>query len=113
MNDLSCIFCKIIKGEIPSKKIKETDQVLVIEDRAPKAPIHYLIIPKIHVVNLKEIQEKDKECLWATLMMAKELSGTIENASAFNLLSNNGAAAGQSVFHLHWHFVAGAGPHRF
>jgi len=101
----SCIFCKIITNKIPSKKIKETDSVLVIQDISPKAPTHLLIIPKKHIINLAHMQEDELSIITETLKMAQTLSKEIK--TGFNLISNNGTDVGQSVLHLHWHFLAG------
>jgi len=109
----SCIFCKIISGAIPAKKIYETDQVLVIQDIAPKAPIHYLIIPKQHVPNIQSCSDqdhdRDKMMLGTLLLTAQHLSQTLPGNPEFKLVSNNGASVGQSVFHIHIHFLAGGG----
>ena len=111
MSDQNCIFCRIIKKEIPSKIIKETDDLLVIEDIHPKAPIHYLIIPKKHIINISYLEEVNSNLGWQILKMAKEfswdLSKNTKEPISFNLISNNGTHAGQSVFHIHWHFLAG------
>ena len=101
----SCIFCKIIANKIPSKKIKETDSVLVIQDIVPKAPTHLLILPKKHIINLAHAKPEDFSIITDTLKMAHTLSE--EAKTGFNLISNNGADVGQSVLHLHWHFLAG------
>ena len=101
----SCLFCKIIDGKIPSKKIEETDSVLVIQDIAPKAPIHYLILPKKHIINISHAQPQDFPYLVETLKVAHIIGNSI--TTGFNLVLNNGSDVGQSVFHLHWHFLAG------
>lgn len=106
--DASCIFCKIIKGDIPSTKIKETDTILVIADIAPKAPVHYLILPKNHIKNISALQRDDDQFVLDSIKVAQELSMTLQQPASFNLVTNNGEAAGQSVFHLHWHFISGA-----
>jgi diadenosine tetraphosphate (Ap4A) HIT family hydrolase len=107
MFDKSCIFCKIVQKEISGKLIKENEHVLVIEDIVPKAPIHYLIIPKKHVVNLGQAQDIDLVYGFEMMKIARELGGMLQPPAAFNLISNHGAAAGQSVFHWHCHFIAG------
>jgi diadenosine tetraphosphate (Ap4A) HIT family hydrolase len=103
----ACIFCKIIKKEIPSTVMYENEFVLVVNDISPKAPIHYLIFPKKHIVDISHVVAEDWCCIVETLKMASELGKKLLPPSAFNLISNNGAAAGQSVFHMHWHFLAG------
>ncbi len=113
MFEQNCIFCKIINKEIPSNIIYETERVLVIEDLHPKAPYHYLILSKKHVENINFIGDDDLGIIADMVAVARDLSKKIRQESnltepvAFNLISNNGAAAGQSVFHLHWHFLAG------
>lgn len=102
-----CIFCKIIAKELPAKVIAETDNILVIEDIAPKAPIHYLIIPKKHIKDVPSLSETDGFIPTYMLLMAKHLSKMLTGSQSFRLLINNGADAGQSVFHLHTHFLSG------
>jgi diadenosine tetraphosphate (Ap4A) HIT family hydrolase len=102
----TCIFCKIIQKTIPSTIIAENDHVIVVQDIAPKAPIHYLIIPKIHVESISALSDKDAAYCWHMMQMAQDLGKKLP-AQAFNIIINNGAAAGQSVMHLHLHFIAG------
>lgn len=106
MLDSSCIFCKIIQGAIPSVVVKENEYVKVIKDIHPKAPIHYLIIPKKHLVDVSELAEVDMQFGWQILRIARDIAKE-ENVTNFNLVSNNGIAAGQSVLHIHFHFLAG------
>ncbi len=107
MTGQTCVFCKIINKDVSSSIIKETDTVLVVKDLYPKAPVHYLIIPKKHRENLLDFVDEDASLAWDIFKMARDLGNELEGAKAFNLISNNGAAAGQSVFHAHWHFLAG------
>jgi histidine triad (HIT) family protein len=106
----NCIFCKIIAKEINSKIIDENDHVIVIEDIAPKAPIHYLVIPKIHVDNINEIDDSEEHSIAVREMfkMIRKLAKNLPEPKAFTLVSNNGAQAGQCVFHMHWHFLPGS-----
>ncbi|OGB86413.1 hypothetical protein A3J41_02130 [candidate division TM6 bacterium RIFCSPHIGHO2_12_FULL_38_8] len=106
-----CIFCKIIAKQIPGKFIQETDDLIVIADIAPKAPIHYLIIPKKHIKNIQSTTDADQAMLGNILLMAKKLSQDLSGSQEFKLVSNNGASVGQSVFHLHVHFLAGKNLH--
>ena len=101
-----CIFCKIIQGKIPGKKIAENEDVLVVEDIAPKAPIHYLIIPKKHIKDISSMTQDDQLLLGKTILMAKELSQKLSKPS-FRLIANTGKESGQSVFHIHFHFLSG------
>jgi histidine triad (HIT) family protein len=113
MFDPDCIFCKIIQKQISSKIIAENEYVLAIEDIAPKAPIHYLILPKKHIININYLIEEDSVVSWHILKMAQNVSKRLQKEADekepvhFNLLSNNGAGAGQCVFHMHWHFLSG------
>ena len=104
-----CLFCKIIDKQIPSNIIDENDHVLVIEDIKPKAPIHYLIIPKIHVINVNHLEDTDEHNTAVSSMFAmlRKLAKNLAEPQAFRLVANNGAEAGQCVFHMHWHFLAG------
>jgi len=102
-----CIFCSIIAGEMPSTRIAETETVLVIKDIAPKAPIHYLIIPKKHIPDIQSLQAEDAGFTADMIMMAQKLSQDLPDAKAFRLVINSGADAGQCVFHVHMHFLSG------
>jgi histidine triad (HIT) family protein len=103
----SCVFCAIIRGEIPATKIYENDKLIVIKDIAPKAPVHLLIIPKIHVPDVAALTEKDAEFGAAALLVTAELKKQLTGSQSFRLISNTGADAGQSVFHIHFHFLSG------
>ena len=104
-----CIFCKIILGIIPAQKVYENQDVIVISDIAPKAPIHYLIIPKKHKANIQSCDESDQAMLGNILLTAQHLSTMLVGNREFKLVSNNGKSVGQSVFHIHVHFLAGGG----
>ncbi len=108
--ETSCIFCKIIAGVVPAFYVKDTSDCIVIKDVAPKAPIHYLIISKIHVTDLVELNTHEQRVNIASALfgVAAELSQEDIHARAFNLVINTGSEAGQSVFHLHAHFLAGS-----
>ena len=112
MND--CLFCKIIAGSIPATKVYEDDLVIAIQDIAPKAPHHLLLIPKKHIVNCLDIAERDRELIGHIHMVGADLArewGVAE--SGFRIVVNTNADAGQSVFHIHFHVLAGrhlAGP---
>lgn len=102
-----CIFCKIIRGEIPSKKVYEDGKMLVFRDIEPKAKVHLLAIPKTHFATLAEMNGEDAEII--KYMLAKIPAIAAENgcAGGYRLVINQGADAGQTVFHLHMHILGG------
>ena len=100
------IFSKIIDREIPASIVYETDSVIVIKDIKPIAPIHYLIIPKLPIIDMKD-PRLDTALAAELVKTVQYLAAQLSGDQSFNVLSNNGAAAGQVVMHLHWHFVSG------
>jgi len=102
-----CIFCKIIEGNVPTTLIDQNDDLIVIKDIAPKAPIHYLIIPRKHINNVLELEEQDAHLMAKIALMAKKLSQKLSGSQSFRLIMNNGADAGQKVWHMHCHFISG------
>lgn len=103
-----CIFCRIISGEIPVKKVYEDDLMVAIEDIAPKAPLHLLLIPRQHFSNCLDMGEKDQATVGHIFSIAGQLAkerGIFEDG--FRLVQNNGANAGQTVFHMHIHMLGG------
>lgn len=102
-----CVFCKIILKKIPSSIILETTKTLVIKDIQPKAPTHLLLLPKIHLQNMGNITEKNSAYIADLGLCVAELSKNFSSDLGFNIISNNGSKAGQSVDHLHWHFLSG------
>ncbi len=103
----NCIFCKICAGTLKATVIAESPDIIVIQDIRPKAPIHYLIIPKRHIDSLSTITDNDTSLMGSMMLMAQRLAQQNSQARDFRLLSNNGVGVGQSVFHLHFHFLAG------
>ncbi|MBR3512682.1 MAG: histidine triad nucleotide-binding protein [Clostridia bacterium] len=108
MLDDECIFCKIIKGEIPSSKVYEDDYVLAFNDINPVAPVHVLIIPKTHIVSANEITEENSEYMKkiyeAIPKIAKE-AGVFEDG--YRIVNNCGENGGQEVKHIHFHLIGG------
>lgn len=103
-----CIFCKIIKGEIPSTKVYEDDEILAFKDINPAAPIHILVIPKKHIKSLVEL-EKEGEILvgkiYTVINKIAEEQGVKEKG--YRVIVNCGKDGGQEVGHLHFHLLAG------
>ena len=105
MRDSSCIFCKIAGGEIPSATIYEDEKFRVILDLGPASKGHALILPKEHFANIYEL---DEETAAAAFVLAKKMAGKMTKAlgcDGFNIVQNNGAVAGQTVFHFHIHLI--------
>ena len=103
-----CIFCKIIKGEIPCKKAYEDEKALAFFDIDPKAPVHILIIPKVHVASLNELKEEQKDLASHLLFVAKNLAKEMGIADdGYRLVINTGDNGGQTVHHLHIHLLGG------
>ena len=101
-----CVFCRIVKGEIPSTKVYEDKDYLVFRDIRPAAPIHLLTIPKHHVARLSDCGDADRELL-AGLMLIAAKAAKLEKLDSFRLIINDGSGAGQTVFHLHAHILGG------
>jgi histidine triad (HIT) family protein len=102
-----CLFCRILRGEIPAKKVYEDDYVFAFEDIDPKAPIHVLVIPKKHFAGLKEAQAKDAEAIGRCHLAAAEIARQRNIEQGYRTVLNVGPGAGQSVFHLHVHLLGG------
>ena len=103
-----CIFCKIIAGQIPAKKVYEDELMVAIEDIAPKAPLHLLLLPKRHFSNCLDLEQQDEATVGHLLRVAGQLARERGlDQGGFRLVQNNGADAGQTVFHLHIHLLAG------
>ena len=102
-----CLFCNIIAGKIPSKKVYEDDKTYVFEDINPKAPTHVLIIPKKHIVGLKEAEHADTELLGYCQIVAAKIARERGIEDGYRTVYNVGQGAGQSVFHLHLHLLGG------
>jgi len=103
-----CIFCRIISGEMPAGKVYEDERLVVIKDIAPVAPLHLLIIPRKHIVNSLDLEEEDSLVVGHAFRVAADIARREGvDADGFRIVNNNNAGAGQSVFHLHFHLLAG------
>ena len=103
-----CLFCKIIKGEIPSEKVYEDEEVLAFKDIHPAAPIHILVIPKKHIAKVTEIMPEDEALVGKMHTVINKIAkeqGFAEDG--FRIIINCGRDAGQEVMHLHFHILAG------
>jgi histidine triad (HIT) family protein len=110
-HDPHCIFCKIVAGQVPSKKVYEDEQVLAFHDIAPWAPVHFLIIPKAHFASLYDTDaERDQALLGRLLALAPKLMREQGVTNGFRTIVNSGVDGGQEVAHLHLHAIGGPRP---
>jgi histidine triad (HIT) family protein len=112
--DPHCIFCKIVAGQIPSKKVFEDDELLAFHDIHPWAPVHVLVIPKIHIVMLSDVDSSHSALLGRMLSLAPRLMAQlgvdITKTGGYRTLINTGPDGGQEVYHLHMHVMGGPRP---
>ena len=105
---MSCIFCSIINGEIPSKKIYEDEQVYAFYDINPAAPIHFLVIPKEHISSANEINEKNSNIISHIFIVINKLVRELGiDKEGYRVVNNCGKLGGQTVGHLHFHVLGG------
>lgn len=102
-----CIFCKIVAGEIPAEKLYEDDEVLAFWDIAPQAPVHFLVIPKQHIYGPADIKEADEKLIGKLMRIGAQVAEENGTGDAYRVIFNNGAKAGQVVFHIHMHVLGG------
>ena len=105
-----CLFCKIIKGEIPSKKVYEDDEIVAFHDINPARPVHILVIPKRHITSLATVDAADTPVLGRMLAVANTLASENGSPDGFRVIINTGRVGGQEVQHLHAHIVGGPEP---
>ena len=104
----NCIFCKIIKGEIPSSKVYEDEEILAFNDINPAAPVHVLVIPKKHITSLAEMEEGDEKIVGKIYKVINEISEKQGfKQKGYRVIVNCGKDGGQEVGHLHFHLLAG------
>ena len=104
---MDCLFCRIIRGEIPAQKVYEDKETFVFEDINPQAPTHVLIIPKKHIVDLKEAKQNETEIIGKLHLVAAQIARDRKIENGYRTVFNVGPGAGQSVFHLHLHLLGG------
>jgi len=101
-----CIFCKIVKGDIPSTRIYEDDDVIVFKDIHPIAPVHFLIVPREHIESLAGCEPRHESLLGKMLLLAPQLAKE-QGLPGFRTMINTGREGGQEVFHIHVHVFGG------
>ena len=108
MTEVSCLFCKIIAGDISGELVHQDDRCVVLKDINPQAPTHLLVIPREHLESLDDASQKDEALLGHLLRVAARVANDAGHGeSGYRAVINTGAAVGQSVFHLHVHVLAG------
>ena len=106
----TCIFCKIVSGEIPSKKLHEDEDVLAFHDVRPQAPVHFLLVPKEHVPTLYDAGMQQHRALGKMLALAGELACKAGATEGFRTIINTGKVGHQEVYHVHMHVLGGPEP---
>jgi histidine triad (HIT) family protein len=101
-----CVFCRIVRGELPAQIVNRSDGLLAIEDIAPKAPIHLLVIPERHIQSFREVGELGDDESSRLLRFVAE-TASASGLQDYRVIVNVGPGAGQTVFHLHWHILGG------
>jgi histidine triad (HIT) family protein len=105
--DPACIFCRIVRGEIPARKVYEDDGVLAFHDVHPLAPVHILVIPKTHIASLADCGDSQRDVLGRMLAVAGRLARENGASDGFRTIINTGRVGGQEVYHLHAHILGG------
>lgn len=104
---MDCLFCKIVKGDIPSKLVYEDDVCYAFEDINPVAPVHVLFIPKRHIDGVDKLTEEDAKAVGHIFLKIEEVAKKLELDDGYRVVSNVGEDGGQSVRHLHFHLIGG------
>ena len=102
-----CLFCRIIRGEVPSRKVHEDDHVFAFEDVNPQGPTHVLVVPKKHIPGLKEATAEDSDLIGRCHLAAARIARDRAIEHSYRTVLNVGPGSGQSVFHLHVHLIGG------
>ena len=102
-----CLFCKIAAGEIPSSKVYEDDKIIAFHDIDKKAPVHVLIVPKMHVASISALSNEDMAIIPDIMRVVQKISKELKLESGYRLVANTGRDGGQTVDHLHFHLLGG------
>lgn len=109
-HDPNCVFCKIVAGQIPANKVHEDDEILVFHDINPWAPVHILLIPKLHIDSMLDVGAQHQALLGRMMVLAPQLMRDLGVTSGFRQVINTGREGGQEVMHLHMHAFGGPRP---
>lgn len=104
---MDCLFCSIIKGEIPSTKVFENDKVCAFRDIAPQAPVHVVVVPKQHIACAADLDETNVSCVSDCFLAIKSIAEAEGLQNGFRVINNCGEDGGQTVKHLHFHLIGG------
>ncbi len=104
---MDCIFCKIIKGEIPSEKVYESENVIAFKDINPMAPVHVLIIPKMHIEGAHALDKDNVAVVSEIMLTARQIAESCNLENGWRIVTNVGEDGGQTVKHLHFHLLGG------
>jgi histidine triad (HIT) family protein len=110
MNDDTCIFCKIARGELPSKKVYEDDAMLAFHDIHPVAPVHFMVIPKVHIPSLAEVGPEHAELFGRIMSRIPEMARGQGLTDGWRTVINTGRVGRQDVYHVHIHVMGGPDP---
>jgi histidine triad (HIT) family protein len=103
-----CLFCRIASGEIPARKVYEDDQIFAFHDINPQAPTHILVIPRRHIPTLDDLDDAEAELVGTVVVRAAQIARNLHlNSDGYRIVGNCGEAAGQTVFHVHFHLLGG------
>lgn len=105
-----CIFCRMVRGDIPARKVHEDAEVLAFHDIHPQAPIHFLVIPKVHVASLADCDASHAQILGRMMALVPRLAAELGAVDGFRTIINSGRVGGQEVYHLHIHVIGGPRP---
>lgn len=108
--DAHCIFCRIVRGELPAKRVYEDDEIVVFPDINPAAPVHLLMVPRAHIETLAAAGAEHERLLGKMLLLAPRLAREQGATNGFRIVINNGPDGGQEVYHLHVHVLGGPRP---
>ena len=110
MTDPNCIFCKIVRGEIPAKKVYDDADVIAFHDIRPQAPVHLLVVPKTHIATLYDAQSGHQSALGRMLAVAGRLAREAGADDGFRTIINTGRVGHKEVYHVHMHVLGGPDP---
>lgn len=111
MANPDCLFCRIVRGEIPARVVHQDELVLAFRDIAPQAPTHILLIPREHLADVRDLTDAHGPLLVRLMIAAARLAADEGLGGGYRLVTNTGPDAGQSVAHLHWHLLGGRPMH--